>query len=390
MPTTLAPTQHVTTPTKTATVCQIVHSLEVGGTEVLVAQFARHLRSDFRMVIACLDRLGPLGEQLRREGFDVKVIGRDSGIDWKCGRRLSKFLKSEHVDLIHAHQYTPFFQGLVSRFFYRRPPILFTEHGRHHPDVPSPKRALANRLLMQSRDRVVAVGESVKQALIDNENIPADRIHTVYNGVDLSPYKTVADDHQDVRSFMRKELQLAPDAFVVAQVARLNRLKDHSTAIRTMSRLKSSGVDAKLLIVGNGEERPAIESLIRELDLESHVRMLGTRNDIPRVLSAADAFLLTSISEGIPLTLIEAMAAGLPIVSTNVGGVAEVVLNNTIGLLANAGDDETLATHLQRLKTESALRKTFGEAGRARAFAKFSEAHMHDAYREIYQEMLHA
>ena len=376
----------MTVRTKVATVCQVVHSLEVGGTEVLVAQFARHLSDRFRMVVACLDRLGPLGEDLRREGFEVRVIGRNMGIDWRCGRKLSQFLREFDVDLIHAHQYTPFFQGLVSRFFYRRPPVLFTEHGRHHPDVPSCKRAIANRLLIQRRDRVIAVGDAVKQALITNENIGGDRICVVYNGVDLSPYAAGA---QVDRAGARRELQLDDDAFVVAQVARLNRLKDHATAIRVARRLKDSHIKVRLLIVGNGEERPTIESLVREHDLGREVRMLGTRNDVPRILSAADAFLLTSISEGIPLTIIEAMAAGLPVVSTRVGGVAEVVTDGVTGLMTNAGDDSSLANHLHRLANSAGLRGRFGDAGRERAFENFSEVTMHAAYRGIYEEMLH-
>ena len=386
MPTQLLEEFPTTTRQKVATVCQVVHSLEVGGTEVLVAQFARNLSDKFRMVIACLDRLGPLGEDLRHEGFEVRVIGRNAGIDWRCGRNLSRFLREYNVDLIHAHQYTPFFQGLVSRVFYRRPPVLFTEHGRHHPDVPSRKRAIANRLLVQQRDRVVAVGSAVKQALITNERINGDRIAVVYNGVDLAPYANIV--HAD-RAGIRRELQLDDDSFVIAQVARLNRLKDHATAIRTVRRLKDSHIKVRLLIAGNGEERPTIESLIREHDVGNEVRMLGTRNDVPRILAASDAFLLTSISEGIPLTVIEAMAARLPIVSTRVGGVAEVVMDGVTGLLANAQDDSSLANHLTRLANSRALSSRLGDAGRERAFTSFSEVTMHEAYRSLYEGMLH-
>jgi glycosyltransferase involved in cell wall biosynthesis len=371
-------------PPAVATVCQLLHSLDVGGAEVLAARLARGLLGTHRFVFACLDGLGPLGEELRGEGFPVEVLGRRPGTDWGCVRRLAGLLRRERVDLIHAHQYTPFFYGVTARLLCRRPPVLFTEHGRWYPDRRRVKRVVANRLLIERRDRVVGVGESVRRALIGNEGIPAGRVGVVYNGIDLSAFSGPAPD----RILVRREMGVSDGDLVALQVARLDSLKDHATAVRAFERVARHRPDAKLVLVGEGPEEGAIRDEVRRRGLESRVHLLGLRSDVARLLRGADLLLLTSVSEGIPLTLIEGMASGLPVVATRVGGVGEVVDEGRTGLLAPSGDDAALAALILRLAGDPALRARMGRLGRERASALFSESRMHAAYLQIYREML--
>ena len=364
------------------TVCHLLHSLNVGGAEVLVARIARRLSSRYRFVFACLDELGPLGEQLRDEGFVVDVLGRKPGLDLGCARRLSRFLRSHGVEVLHAHQYTPFFYALVSRIFRRYPPVLFTEHGRWHPDYPRRKRIVFNRIFLRRNDHVVGVGEAVRQALINNEGISAERVKVIYNGVNSTDFSG------DGRSDARRALGIGDRDDVVIQVARLDALKDHFTALRAIERLTAARPTLQLLLVGEGPERLAIEAEIVSRGLQSHVRLLGLRSDVAQLLSAADAFLLSSVSEGIPVTVIEAMLAELPVVATRVGGMGEVVESEVTGFLAAAGDDATLAESLDRLLSNESLRRQMGQAGRQRATQLFSEQQMHESYAQLYQEML--
>jgi sugar transferase (PEP-CTERM/EpsH1 system associated) len=374
----------MTRPALSPTVCQVLHSLDVGGAEVLAARIARRLRHRYRFHFVCLDRLGVLGQELREEGFGVETLERKPGLDWRCFWRLSQALRRARADVIHAHQYTPFFYSLVARLLSRRPAVLFTEHGRHQPDYPRRKRILANRLLLQRRDRVVAVGEAVRQALIVNEGIPAPRIQVVYNGVDFEQFA-----HRPAeRDCVRRELGLADDELVVIQVARLDYLKDHQTAIRTLGRVCRSLPRVRLVLVGEGPEMPRIEAQIQEKGLAGRVLFVGLRKDVPRLLQAADLFLLTSTSEGIPLTVIEAMATGLPVVSTRVGGLPEMLEDGESGFLAPAGDDAGLASAILRLSGDPDFRKRVGQRGRERALASFSEANMVERYRALYQGML--
>jgi glycosyltransferase involved in cell wall biosynthesis len=371
---------------KTITVCQLLHSLNVGGAEVLAARVARRLRGAFRFVFACLDEVGPLGEELRAEGFAVHLLGRRAGLDWGCPLRLTRLLRAERVDVVHAHQYTPFFYGLAARLGGPRRPILFTEHGRHQPDYPRPKRMLANRLLLSRRDRVVGVGAAVRQALIANEGLPARRVEVLYNGIDVDAFAAGGAD----RAAVRRELGAGPGDLVLVQVARLDYLKDHATAVRTLARVAGAAPQARLWLVGDGPERPGVEARVREFGLGDRVQFLGTRKDVGRLLHAADVFLLTSVSEGIPLTVIEAMAAGLPVVATDVGGLREVVADGATGLLAPAGDDDALAERILRLAGDPEPRRRMGAAGRARAKALFDEPRMCADYSRLYRELGHA
>ncbi len=365
-------------------VCQLVHGLPVGGTEVLVDRLVRRLASRFRIVIACLDEIGELGQRLIDDGVQVHSLHRRPGFDWSCVRRLARLLADERVQLVHAHQYTPFAYAAATRLLGRRPRIVFTEHGRFYPDYASRKRKVFNRLMTTRRDRLIAVGASVRQALIDNEGLSASQIQVIYNGVDLSPLAGASGR----RAPMRQELGVTDDEFLVLQVARLNTIKDHATAIRALAAAIPSCPHMRLALVGDGPERQNIETQIAAHKLEKHVTMLGQRRDVADLLAAADAFLLTSVSEGIPVTIIEAMATGLPVVSTAVGGVPELISHGESGLVAPAGDDAQLAEALVRLASDAGLRSQLAECARRRAVTRFSEDQMVDQYARLYVDAL--
>lgn len=367
-----------------ATICQILHSLNVGGAEVLACRLARQLQNEYRFVFLCLDDLGTLGQQLREEGFEVSVLGRRAGFDVQCVRQIARLALKHQADLIHAHQYTPFFYSRAPGWFGRRLPVLFTEHGRFHPDLPNRKRMAFNRLFLRPDDRVVAVGEAVRTALVANEGIPTRRIQVIYNGVHLEDFSVNGQD----RIAVRRELGIGDNAPVAIQVARLDYLKDHSTALRTAERVRQQLPHFKLLLIGEGPERAKIEKEIEQRQLSGNVVMLGQRSDVRRLLAAADVFLLTSISEGIPVTFVEAMGAKLPVVSTAVGGVPEVVVDAETGLLTPSGDDQRLAEALVLLLQDPVEAERLGRAGHGRALRLFTESSMHAQYAAMYEQML--
>lgn len=372
-------------PDRRPVVCQVLHSLCVGGAEILAARLARNLQAEFRFVFACLDDAGPLAEELSHDGFPVHVFRRRPGFDWRLVRALSRLFRRENVNVIHAHQYAPFAYCALARGWWSRTGILFTEHGRHQPDYPRPKRVWANKFLLRRQDVAIGVGEAVRQALIHNEGLAPQRVKVIFNGIDLTRFDPNAPLHNEIR----RKLQLRADEFVVFQVARLDYLKDHATGLKMMERLRQAGLPVKLVIIGDGPERPTIERLRTEWRLEASVQLLGQCRDVPQLIQAADALVLTSVSEGIPLTLIEGMAAGLPIVATDVGGVSEVVESEVTGLLAPAKEDAQLAAHLTRLVQDRAWGRRLGQAGRCRAERLFSEPEMHRRYREEYLSFCH-
>lgn len=365
-----------------SSICQLVHSLNVGGAEILAERFARRIATWGRVVFGCLDEKGVLADRLEGEGFRVACVGRRSGLDLACAWRLGRFIKEEKVALVHAHQYTPFFYAALARQLRGGPPILFTEHGRFFPDFPNRKRMLINPWLLRRRDRVVAVGECVRAALVHNEGIPRERIEVIYNGVDLERVNLPA-----ARADARAELGLAEESFGILMVARLDPIKDHRAAVAAMARLRAKRPNARLFLAGDGPERANIERAAREHGASDIVRLLGTRRDIPRLLAAADAFLLTSVSEGIPLTVIEAMGASLPVVATRVGGLPEVVTDGETGFLVPSGDAAAIAAALDRLAGDPDLRRRLGASGRVQALARFREEEMMDRYDALFRAL---
>ena len=365
------------------TVCHVLHSLSVGGGEVLAHAIALENRREYRPVFALLDEMGSLGREVQNQGFQVEVVERRPGFDLGCARRLARFLRSENVLLIHAHQYGPLLYSGLARWPARNPPILFTEHGRDYPDFRRSRRVWANRLLLGRGDRFVAVAEFVARALVDFEGLPAERVEVIRNGRDLTAYKA----KPGLRAAIRSELGLSDEDFLILQVARLDPLKDHSTALRALSLMTKQNPAVKLAFVGDGEERSRLEELVRSLGLSESVLFLGFRGDVPRLLQAGDAFLLSSISEGTPLTLIEAMGTGLACVATIVGGVPELIRDGEDGLLAPVGDAAGLADRLSRIASDPELRRRLSDSARRHVLEDHGAGEMHQQYRQLYREM---
>jgi glycosyltransferase involved in cell wall biosynthesis len=372
-------------------IAHVLHRLDRAGAEVLAAGLARGLCDRYKFVFFCLDGLGTLGQELAGEGFVVESLDRRPGLDRALARKLHARLAHHRVDLIHAHQYTPFFYSALSRGVFKRRvgsgpadlPILFTEHGRHVPDTTSLKRRLANKLLLQRGDRITAVSRAVKNALIQNEGLPSERIGVVYNGIDPGPEPT-----DDDRTNARTALSIAPDRAVAMQVARFHPVKDHATALRTWSIVHRELPDALLVFVGDGPERASLEAMVARLGLEDATLFAGARDDAADLIHASDLCLLTSLSEGLSVTLLEAMAAAKPIVATDVGGNPEAVQQGQTGLLAPSRDPEALAGCITGLLQNAPYANlTLGRAGRTRLLANFTAERMHDAYAQHYESM---
>ncbi len=374
-------------PDASPTIGHVLHRLYLAGAEVLAAELARKMRDRLRFVFLCLDEIGPLGEQLAGEGFEVIDLKRRPGVDWSVARRIRQAVKTHRIDLLHAHQYTPFFYAACSRGLRSRPRVIFTEHGRHWPDYRRPKRVIANRFLLRRHDRATAVGDFVRQALIDNEGICADRVQVIRNGIDPASFSGESADPA-VRAQVRRDFGIGEDQPVVLQVARFHPVKDHQTAVRAFAHAAEIVPSARFLLVGDGDLRADAESSARELGVADQVVFAGVRQDIPRMMAAADVFMLSSVSEGISVTLLEAMAANLPIAATEVGGNPEVVLHGRTGLLSPRGDGQALGQNLAKLMSDAGLRRTMGKAGHTRLLEMFTQDRMHAAYEQLYQDML--
>jgi glycosyltransferase involved in cell wall biosynthesis len=363
----------------------VLHVMQVAGAEVLVAETIRRLAGRIAPTIFCLDAVGALGERLQAEGVEVVCLGRRPGRDWRVAWRLARELRARGVEVVHAHQYTPFFYAALAKLllFPRPPRLIFTEHGRHYPDIVSRLRRITNRVLLhRSADAINACCAFSANSLHRIDGFPARRVEVIENGIDLSRYDPATD-----RIALRRSLGLDPGRCYLACVARFHPVKDHATLLHAFARIAAARDDADLLLAGDGPLRGELEALVERLGITGRVRFLGVRSDVPELLRAVDAFTLTSVSEAASLTLLEAMASRLPVVVTAVGGNPEIVRDGVEGLLVPRGDVAATADAFLCLLGDPAAAAAMGEAGRARVEERYQLSRTINAYWRLYQQL---
>jgi N-acetyl-alpha-D-glucosaminyl L-malate synthase BshA len=357
----------------------VLHVMQVAGAEVLVAETIRRLRDRLDPVVLCLDQVGAIGERLRGEGVPVVAFGRQPGLDLGVAKRMAVEVRERQLEILHAHQYTPFFYAALARVIAPgRVHVMFTEHGRHYPDIVSWKRRLANRLVFtRLADEIHGVCQFSADSLarVDGFRPPIDVIH---NGIDLSRYSTMSKEQA------RQQLNLPLERRYVTCIARFHPVKDHAMLLRAFARVAAAIPEANLLLAGDGPLRGALTAQAADLRIADRVRFLGVRDDVPQLLCASDVFTLTSISEAASLTLLEAMACRLPVVVTAVGGNPEIVEHNRHGYLVPRGDDAAAADAIVRLLKNPAQAAAMGNAGYERVVAHFRLENTIDQYYERY------
>ena len=359
----------------------VLHVMQVAGAEVLVDETIRRLGARIDPVVFCLDAVGTLGERLLADKIPVIAYGRRPGVDWSVSRRMAVDIRQRQVQILHAHQYTPFFYSAVAaRFSGAKPSVIFTEHGRHYPDVVSARRRFINRMVFDRlADDINAVCEFSARSLAEKDGFRRDRIHVIPNGIDAPKYAPSTDI-----AALRTRLGLDPSRKYVACVARFHPVKDHRTLINAFALVAAERQETDLLLVGDGALRAELERQCRDLGLSSRVRFLGVRDDVADILRAVDVFALTSVSEAASITLLEAMGSGLPVVVTAVGGNPEIVREGVDGLLAPRGDAKAIGAALTKLLEDEALGNRLGQSAAARVRSTYRLQQTVDKYYDLY------
>jgi glycosyltransferase involved in cell wall biosynthesis len=349
-------------------VTHVVSSLEYGGLEKLVVSFAEHCdRKRFRLrVLTCMAG-GPLAERLHDLGIDVQVLG---GVGL-VGRVLSlrRNLRSQPTEILHTHNPGPHLIGALTRSLVSVPVLVHTKHGRN-PDGGWRGRVL-NHLAARATNALVGVSKDTADTAVALEHVPAARVRVIWNGVDLGPMPTAR---------LRGSRAIC--------VARLNPIKDHETLLRAARLVADHDPRFELELVGDGVERERIERLRDSLGLGDRIRLSGARHDVRARLDRADVFVMASVSEGISLTILEAMAAGLPTIVTAVGGNPEIVVDGVTGRLVPPRDPGALARALQEVLSDPGGAAAMGRAARARVEESFDVRRMVGRYEALYEELL--
>jgi glycosyltransferase involved in cell wall biosynthesis len=280
------------------------------------------------------------------------------------------------VDILNTHSSTDsWLAALATQLLPGAPPLVRT---RHVSSAVSPKRS-SFWLYQRAVRHVVVTGEALRQQLHRDNGFALDSMTSVPTGIDLARF--AQGDRQAAR---RKLGQM--DAPTLGILATLRNWKGHSYLLEAFASLRATFPEWRLLMIGDGPQRQNLERKVAELGLSDRVTLVGNRDDVPDWLNALDLFALPSYGEeGLPQSIMQAMACGLPVVSTPVGAIGEAVAANATGLLVPPRDSQALAAALGRLMGDAALRERFGVAGRARAQARFGIERMLDAMEAIYR-----
>jgi glycosyltransferase involved in cell wall biosynthesis len=337
-----------------------VAGMEIGGTELNALRTAVRLdRTHFEPVCATLVEHGPLRQHYDNAGITVlpfPITSLYNRTTVREGTRFFRFVRQHRIDIVHCHDmYTNVFVSAWARL--ARVPVLIASRRWIHP-VDDQRLELANRISYRLADRVLGNSSAVTQLLHERDGVRASRILHIPNFVD-----EVAFDPLDraVASTFRKELQLPDDAQIVGCIARLVPVKGHDVLLQAVSQIAARYPKLYLLLIGDGRRRQELEQLAHSLGIAQRTRFLGSRPNIPNLNQLFDITALASFSEGFPNSLVEAMAAGRPVVATAVGGNPDAVRAST-GMLVAPGNAEALARGLDRLLSDEPLRQRMGAA----------------------------
>ncbi|SFR58746.1 Glycosyltransferase involved in cell wall bisynthesis [Marinobacter daqiaonensis] len=364
-------------------ILHITFNMGFGGTEQVIRQLVTGLAQEkFINSVLCIDgEVGDIGEQVRREGVEVFAFQRNPGFDRQLIHRIRSMIREFDVRIVHCHQYTPWVYGWMASWG-TAAKVIFTEHGRFHPDRYRYKAALINPLMALMTRNVVAISEATRKALARYEFVPAGKIQVVYNGI-----KGLVRDPEAV-SAVRQQEGIPDGHRVLGTVARLDPVKNQAMMLEAFARVLPRWPDTWLLMVGDGPARTSLEQQARTLGIADRVIFTGFRPEPADYLAAMDLFLLTSHTEGTSMTLLEAMSLGIPVIATAVGGNPEIVGDGETGLLVPTDNPVALAVAIEDLLGNDAVRKGMGDAGRKRFDARFSVSPMVCGYEQLYQQML--
>lgn len=366
---------------KRINVLHLIQGLEFGGLENITLSLLENLDKDiYTTSICCFDTLGNLTNRINGN-IKVHFLKRKHGIDYFYPFKLARLLKKQQIQILHLHNSTAFFYGVIAGKLAGIPAIVYTEHAR---DVfPNLKVRIADKLLSFLTDRIIVVAEYLKENLIDYEKFDEHKISVIYNGIDPAEFNIKTDHIKK-----RKELNLDGNSPVIGIVARLDPIKNHVFLIKAMKHVIGKFPKAVLLIVGDGPIHSELKSLVKHYMLDKNVRFLGTRTDVPEIMSVIDVFVLCSKSEGLSVTLLEAMAAGKPVVATSVGGNPELIEHDINGLLVESDDEEELSKALIELLTDKSKSLKLGEAAKKKIVENFTLNNMVRKYEKIYETCL--
>jgi sugar transferase (PEP-CTERM/EpsH1 system associated) len=364
-------------------VAHLIYRLDIGGLETLLVDAINRMPAHrYRHAVICLTDYTEFAQRITRPGVELVALHKPPGLELGTHKRLFKLLRTMRPDVLHTYNFGTI-EYHATALLAGVPVRVHAEHGRDasDPHGVNRKHNLLRRLLAPVIDRYVPVSRDLERWLRGVVGIPQAKIELIDNGVDTERFHPAAAEPTG-------EAWNAPDAFVIGSVGRLQDVKDQATLIDAFARLRTmlpaEQHRLRLVLVGDGPLRERLAQRIADAGLQDCAWLPGARGDVAPVMRSFSLFALSSIAEGTPVTMLEAMASGLPVVSTAVGGIPDLVQDGASGTLVPPGDPQRLAEALASYVLDAGRTRLHGVAGRARIEQQYSVSAMLAHYVDLY------
>lgn len=362
-------------------IVHFVENLERGGLERTVVDLvAAQREAGHRCRVVCLYEPGLLASELIDQGVEVEACRKGAGLDWAGMQRVRASLRRSRGAVLHTHNATAHYHAVLAAWGLPLRCVVSTRHGMVLANASSRKEWLYRRSMLRT-DYVVGVCEAARKCFADHGVRPRRDLLVIPNGIRLERFAAAT---AGARAELALELGWPHDSRIIGTVGRLHPVKDQSRLLRALHSLRAMVPEAVLAIIGDGRMREELEVETDRLGLRDAVRFLGDRSDVPRLLAGMEVFALSSLSEGYSIALLEACAAGLPIVATDVGGNREIVRDGHNGRLVAAADPDALAAALGEVLRDREVAGRMGGAGREWVLEQGSFQTMAERYARVY------
>ncbi|MEW6066683.1 MAG: glycosyltransferase [Nitrospirota bacterium] len=363
-------------------ILHVIPKLSVGGVENQLALVLRKYdRTKFCPFVCCLSDKDTIGKEIETNGIEVVYLNRlKHKFDWKIVKDIYKLIQLWNIKIVRTHQYHANLYGRLAAWLARVPCIVASVHNVYTIDKKIHRRII-NKCFAGFTDKIIAVSNAVKRDIIRYDRVPEDKIMVIYNGKEI-------DSFLNIKENIRTELGISPEIPVIGTVGRLTPQKGQKYLIEAISKLKNKFPGMVLLIAGDGPLKQKLEKYSEMLGLSEDIKFLGTRRDIPAILSAMDIFVLPSIWEGLCNALIEAMAAGKPIIATDIQPNKEIISSERLGMLIPPENSDAIASSIELLLNNKGIAENMRELSRKKVALDYNINTSIQKYESLFEEIL--
>lgn len=357
---------------------QVVPDLAIGGLQQVVVNLCRKInKKKFDISVLCLNELGPLARDIQNLGVEVLLLPQVNGNDYLAFPKVAKILRKKNIQVVHTHNTQPLLDTVMASFFTKVNRIIHTDHARKFPDKI--RYMAAEWIASHFVDNIVGVSEHTSKNLNRYEKIPLNKIRTIPNGVDELIYNFSIDKKE-----LKKELGIPTEGPILGLGVRLSKQKGISYLLNAIPEILQKNQNVTVVIAGDGPLRKSLEKEAFDLGIHDHVQFIGPREDMPKILKLFDLYVLPSLWEGLPMVILEAMSAKIPIVATDVGGNSDVIRHRFNGSIVPPMNSNMLAIEINYLLSKPKMMRFYVENGRQVFEANYSASIMTHRYEDLY------